>query len=66
VAVTLGFDSRPEKTFYFLYSLQVSSEAHPAPYPMDTEGYFPGGKAMGDEVVNQTTDLRLLQMLRIR
>jgi hypothetical protein len=27
--------------------VQTGSEAHPASYPMDTGGYFPGGKAAG-------------------
>jgi hypothetical protein len=33
-----------EKIFAFFHSVQISSGAHPASYPMGTEGYFPGCK----------------------
>jgi hypothetical protein len=35
------------KFFFLFYSIQTGSGAHPASYPMDTGGYFPGGRAGG-------------------
>jgi hypothetical protein len=35
------------QNFSLLHSVQTSSGAHPASYPMVTEGSFPGGKAAG-------------------
>jgi hypothetical protein len=36
-----------ERDFSLLRSVQTGSGAHPASYPMATEGSFPGGKAAG-------------------
>jgi hypothetical protein len=33
--------------FSLHYRVQNGSRAHPASYPMDTRGSFPGGKAVG-------------------
>jgi len=33
--------------FSLHHSAQTGSGAHPASYPMETRGYFPGGKAAG-------------------
>jgi hypothetical protein len=35
------------RDFSLFYSVQIGSGAHPASYPMGTEGDFPGGKAAG-------------------
>jgi hypothetical protein len=35
------------KNFYFLHCTQTGSRAHPASYPIGTEGDFPGAKANG-------------------
>jgi hypothetical protein len=40
-----GFDSRQGQEFYFLQSVQIGSGVHPASYPIDAGGSFPGGKA---------------------
>jgi hypothetical protein len=45
----LGFYSRREQDFFFPYSVQTSSGAHLASYPMGTMGCFPQGKAVGAE-----------------
>jgi hypothetical protein len=36
-----------ERDFFVLHSVQADSEAHPASYPVDTGGSFPGDKAAG-------------------
>jgi hypothetical protein len=41
----LEFESRWGQKFLLLYVVQTGSGAHPASYPMGTEGFFPGGKA---------------------
>jgi hypothetical protein len=41
------FESRWEQDFSPLHLVQTGSGAHPASYPMDTGGAFPGGKAAG-------------------
>jgi hypothetical protein len=33
--------------FLFRHRVQTSSGAHPASYPMGTEGFYPGSKAAG-------------------
>jgi hypothetical protein len=40
-----GFDSRWGLGIF--YRVQTGSGAHPASYPMDTKGSFPGGIAAG-------------------
>jgi hypothetical protein len=42
-----GFDSRQGEGFSLLLSVQVSSGAHSASYPVSTGGDFPSGKADG-------------------
>jgi hypothetical protein len=37
----------PVKDFSPLHSFQTGSGSHPASYPMDIGGSFPGGKAAG-------------------
>jgi hypothetical protein len=44
-----GFDSRQCKILYLLHSAQIDTGAHPAPYPMGTEGPFPGVERSGCE-----------------
>jgi hypothetical protein len=43
------FDCREIQEFSFLQVVQIGSGSHPASYPMGTEGFFPWGKAAGDE-----------------
>jgi hypothetical protein len=53
IALLYGLDDRGPRVrflagagnFSLHYSVQNGSGAHPASYPMDTRGYFPGGKA---------------------
>jgi hypothetical protein len=46
-AMVLEFKSQDDQEFSLLRSIQTSSEAHPASYPMDTGGPIPWGKAAG-------------------
>jgi hypothetical protein len=39
------FESLEGQEFSVLHVVQTCSAVHPASYPMDTGGYFPGGKA---------------------
>jgi hypothetical protein len=41
------FESQYGQEFPLLHVVQTGSWAHPASYPMDTEGSFPRGKAAG-------------------
>jgi hypothetical protein len=53
LAIGYGLDDRGGRSsspgrgqeFPLLYVVQTGSGAHPASYPMGTEGSFPGGKA---------------------
>jgi hypothetical protein len=55
IALGYGLDDRGSRVRFpagagnsFLnHSVQNGSRAHPASYPMDTKGSFPGGKAAG-------------------
>jgi hypothetical protein len=42
-----GRSSSPRGVKNFLHVVQTGSEAHPASYPMGTEGSFSGNKAAG-------------------
>jgi hypothetical protein len=41
------FESRYGQEFSPLHIFQTGSAAHPASYPVDTGGFFPGDKAAG-------------------
>jgi hypothetical protein len=41
------FESRWGQEFSLLYVVQTGSGVHSASYPVDTGGYFRGGKAAG-------------------
>jgi hypothetical protein len=55
IALGYGLDDRGSRVrfpagagnFSLHHRVQNGSEAHPASYPMDTRGSFPGGKATG-------------------
>jgi hypothetical protein len=40
-----GFESREGQEFSLLHVVHTGSGVHPASYPLDTGGPFPGGKA---------------------
>jgi hypothetical protein len=56
VALGYGLDDQGSRVrfpagvgnFSLHYRVQNGSGAHPASYPMDTKGSFPGGKAAGE------------------
>jgi hypothetical protein len=43
----LVFDSRQKKRLSLLHTIHTCSQVQPASYPIDTGGYFPGGKVAG-------------------
>jgi hypothetical protein len=45
VATGYEMDDRVQEFFSLLHSVQSSTGAHSASYPMDSGGSFPGGKA---------------------
>jgi hypothetical protein len=55
IALGYGLDDRGSRVrfpagagnFSLYHHVQNGSVAHPASYPMDTRGFFPGGKAAG-------------------
>jgi hypothetical protein len=55
IATGYGLDNRSSRVrfpvgtenFFLLHCVQNGSGAHPACYPIDTRGSFPGGKAVG-------------------
>jgi hypothetical protein len=46
-STSLKRDTRIAENFSPYHRFQTDSGAHPASYPMDTTGSFPGGKAPG-------------------